>query len=354
MPLLRAAMIRHFFFTIILLFASPVLAQNENRQDPIYEKLSIAKSTYVTEVGEAAQVVVQAIDAKIERAEESSSIKVDDQIAMLKELVAQRKAFLNNPDELPSDRSFRSVNKKFSRRLRASRKKLTEAFDDAADKYRKPPIKDFAAAAKILEERETFFEELKRGKVKGEAKNIRFDPTFDEENWSVTWPRNVEIKDDRLVIVAAQEGNIALTKKTNYQEATVVVELAASEGTEAYIILNAQQKNGKWSGATSKIHFAEGKINAGGQRFGFMQNQGTQKQFEVGEYFTLKLDIHLHRKDDEKMLVKSYLNGKQTANLAWKKDWTNATGAVGFMVKKGALSIRSFSVSQGKDANKSR
>jgi len=68
-------MIRHLFFTIILLFVSPVFAQNETRQDPIYEKLSIAKSTCVTEVAKAAQSVVRAIDAKTERAEEGFMVK---------------------------------------------------------------------------------------------------------------------------------------------------------------------------------------------------------------------------------------------------------------------------------------
>ena len=339
-------MIRHLLLAIILLSVNPVHAQGAPLQDPIYEKLSDAKSAYVTDVAKAAKLVVAAIDTQIERAKKSSGMKVDEQIAMLKELIAQRKAFVEDPTQIPPHRSLKSVTKKFSTKLRASKKKLMNAFDDAADKYRKPPMKDFAAAAKILEERDTFFEKLKRGKVKGDAKNLGFDPAFEGENWSVTWPKNVTIKDDRLIISASQDGNIVLTKKTDYQEPTVVVEVAAAAETEAYVILNAQQRNGKWTGVTSKIHFAEGKISAGGQRTGFRGNTGNNDPFDVGEYFTLELYVHKHPKNDSTMLVRSSVNGDRTGHINYEKSKSNVTGAVGFMVKKGALSIKSFSVSQ--------
>ena len=164
-----------------------------------------------------------------------------------------------------------------------------------------------------------------------------FNPTFNAENWVASAPQFVKIEGDQLLIAAAPGGNFLLTRKSDFQHARVVVEVAAAQGTEAYVILNAQQEGGKWFGVTSKIHFDKGKIIAGGQRTGFRSDIGKQLQFGVGEHFKLRLRVH-----DGK--VDSAVNGRNTASIAYGKGKTNETGSVGFVVKKGVLSVKACEV----------
>lgn len=356
-------MIRYLLFGIILLAASPLLAQDKRPsdplfdapQDPIGETLTIAKTSYEKEVAAASELLLDAIDAKIKRVESSSKMKMESQLEMLKVLAAEREAFVSDSNQLPSQRSLKSAVKKFERVRRKSISDLEDAFDDAAEAYRKPPKKNFEAATKTLEERAAFLKKVgKDAKKKGEKRKkgakkeltkLPFTPAFDEENWVISAPNFAEIKEERLNIYAAQGGNIVLTKKHDYRHPDVTVEVAAAAGTEAFLILNAQLKEGKWSGVTSKIHFANGKINAGGQRTGFRENL-ENREFEVGEDFRLRLYVRQHPGDAGAKLVKSNVNNSGTGNISYSFKNTNEMGAVGFMVTRGGLSIKSFKVSE--------
>ena len=137
-----------------------------------------------------------------------------------------------------------------------------------------------------------------------------------------------------------------ITKKFDYIHPDVVVEVAAATGTEAFLILNAQLRDGRWSGVTSKIHFANGKINAGGQRTGFRENAGEQGEFDAGEDFKLRLYVNQHPKEARSKTVKSLLNDESTGQKGYGFSKTNEMGAVGFIVTRGGLSIKSFKVSE--------
>lgn len=373
---MRSAMIRCFYFVLILLVAGPLFAQDKRPRDPLFdpvldpigETLTVAKASYKDEVSKATKVLLDAIDARVKRVENSSTMKMEAQLELLKELAAEREAFVGDSKKLPAQRTLKSAVKKFERQLRESRSTLVDAFEDAAEAYRKPPKKNFEAAAKTIEDRDAFLKEIgaetkKKGKGKEEkgskgkesfskeAKKLAFTPAFDADNWVVSASRFVEVKNDRLIIHSARQKNIVFTKKFDYLHPDVTIELAAAKGTEAFLFLNGQFKDGDWnsiSGVTSKIHFANGKINAGGQRTGFRENSRKREQgiFEVGEDFKIHIYVHQHPADADNKLVKSWVNGKMTGNLSYSFSSTNEEGTVGFLVLKGALSIKSFKLSE--------
>ena len=81
---------------------------------------------------------------------------------------------------------------------------------------------------------------------------------FGGENWILSAPKHTKVEEDRLTISASQKGNIVFTKKSDYQNPNVVIELAAAEKTDAFILLNAQKTaDGRWTGVTSRILFKE-------------------------------------------------------------------------------------------------
>lgn len=338
---------RCLYFVAILFFANTLFAQDKVQDGSIAETLTAAKASYKEQLEQASNSLLAEIDARISTVENNSKLSVESQLETLKELAAAREAFVNDPGNVPSQRKLVAAKNKFQRLVRNSRKTLEDAFDEAADAYRKPPIKDFKAAERVLEERKNFFSD-KLEREGAEGKKVAFKPAFNDKNWFATAPKLVSIKDDVIKISAAPNGNALLTRKTNFKRGTdlvdVAVELAAAKGTEAFIILNAQQKNGKWSGVTSRIHFENGKIHAGGQRSGFRKNTGRQEKFKAGEFFKMQLYVHEHLQDSNRALVKSSLNGKSTGHTAYEWHKTNKSGAVGFVVLKGALTIKSFEV----------
>lgn len=325
-------MMRNISFAIFLFVASPLVAQ-QVQGDPILETLEAAKTTYEKEISDASEMLVETIDARISRIENNSRLSVKSQLESLNELKAERDAFLKDSGELPSKRSLLAAVKKYKRQLRISKTALEKAFGTAADDYRKPPVKDFEAAARVLKEQETFF---KYPKIEEKVDSrVTFEPAFDNANWIASAPRFVKIKKDQLLIAAVPDGNVVLTKKNDFHHAHAVVELAAAKGTEAFVILNAQKRGDRWSGVTSRIYFDKGKVLAGGQRTGFRKNAGAEQEFEVGDYFKLRLHVH----DGS---VVSWLNGQNTARIGYGETKTNTTGSIGFVVRKGALSIKSF------------
>ena len=328
-------MMRNISFAIFLFVACPLVAQ-EIQGDPISDTLESAKATYKKEISEASELLVESIDNRISRVEDNSRLSVKSQLESLKELKAEREAFLADPGKLPSNRSLLAAVKKYKRQLRVSKTTMEKAFGTAADEYRKPPVKDFEAAARVLEEQKEFFDQATFGSLsKKENTKLTFEPAFGDKNWIASAPNLVKVKSDQLLIAAAPDGNFVLTKKDDFHHAHVEVELAATKDIEAFVILNAQKNGERWSGVTSRIYFDKGKVIAGGQRTGFRKNAGAEKEFKAGEYFKLRLHVH----DGS---VVSWLNGDNTARIGYGETKANVTGSIGFVVRKGALSIKSF------------
>ena len=83
---------------------------------------------------------------------------------------------------------------------------------------------------------------------------------------------------------------------------------------------------------------------------------GTRAKFEFGFCISysepgptrleLRLHVRQHPADAGAKLVSSKINNSGTGNTSYSISKTNDTGAVGFMVSRGGLSIKSFKVSE--------
>lgn len=518
---------QYLMFLIVLFVAFPTFAQDSPKETAddkasstvvsITERVEAAKLAYQNEASVAAKLLLKAIDAETARVEDDTRLKVETQLRKLLELKAARKAFLKNTNKTPAQQKLKSASAKYTRQLIASKKSLEKVFDDAADEYRKPPLKDFAAAARILDDKKKLFDALGKprslksgtstnmlsrkawtiahatnsesishhyvelsgpaeymldgnpetlwhtrwkenrspyphevqidlggdsvfsglqytprksmsaGRIKeyeiyasqdgkswgtaiatgafensGDRQRITFDetkarflrlvslsghgektasaiselhllvsnndnpdffladndaesldgaagfnPEFNTENWIAASPKRATTDDaGYLQIAAGSQGNVVVTRKNNFKLPTVNVTLSASAGTDAYIIINARQKNGKWLGVTSRIRFDDGKIVAGGQRTNFREDSGRLKKYEVDEYFDLQFKIHEIDDKPEALMVRSQANSKFTGAIAYKKRSSGEAGAVGFIVNQGAISVKKFELSK--------
>lgn len=128
-------------------------------EDPIADKLEAAKFKYVQDVTVAYEKFVEAINSAIVETQNNTKLSVESQLKKLNELKADRLNVMNNTDEKLLHKSSISASAKYKKQVAASKKILDKAFENAADQYRKPPLKNFNLAAKTLSDQKTFFKE---------------------------------------------------------------------------------------------------------------------------------------------------------------------------------------------------
>lgn len=361
-----------FLLIVLLLFCSPVTAQTEVDssdsdqaikkskagekqdvdEDPIATKLEAAKFAYIGEVTTAYETLLGSIDSAIEKAENDSSKSVEYQLKTLKGLTSARKKFVADADNLPKLSSLKSATRKYTRQLSDAKKALNKEFDNAADQYRKPPLKNFAAAAKTLADQKAFFKDVGKPSARlSDGEVSEFSPKYDGKNWKASDPNSVNPENGNLVVSAGSKGNYFLTRKIDFIKPDVTTKLSASAGTEAYLIINARRKDGSWRGVTTKIQFENGKILTGGHSFEFKfpdsirnTEDGKPAKFDVGEDFELRLRVSDKPEMPGRLRIKSYLNTKTSKYVHYPRTKVGESGAVGFYVKKGEITIKKFVV----------
>ena len=343
-------MMRYVCFAIAALLSTSLFSQDKTLVDPISEKLTEAKATYRRDLEAAKQSLLKEIEARIERVKKNFNLSVEEQLSILKELATQRETFVVDSGKLPSQKKLQSKVSKFKRKVVESRNAMEAAFDKAADAYRRPPLKDFEAAAAIMEERKTFFE------VKLKPANIGFEPAFNDDHWVASSPKWVNVKSGQLRISAAGGENVVLTRKSDYETANVIVEFSAEKETEAYIVIHAQKKDGKWTGATSRIDVGSRKMMVGALGPGFQVRPNRQKDYGIGDSAKMHLIFQQHPEPPDRFLCYCWANKKSLKHIAHEWDRYNVprTGAVGFIVKKGAIAVKTFAVTEERFAKKTK
>lgn len=335
----------------------PELFQKQDPdEDPVAATLDAAKFTYIREVVMAYETLLDSIDKEIEKAENDTKKSVESQLKTLNTLNAARNNFVDDSDNLPTEASLKSDAKRYTRQLAVSKKTLDKAFSKAADQYRKPPLKNFKAAAKTLADQKAFYKDAAkpsdRAKVLlGAGKGAT--PELFDKNWTASEPDFVKPVEGRFSIEAGPNGNYVLTKKNDYDKPDVTVTLSVSADTEAYLILAARQIDGQWRGMTSKMHFENGKILVGGHSSDFKPNNSLNKtedgkpmKLEVEEDFELRLRIYDKPDNPDRLRVESYINSITTRLVHYPRKKIGEPAAVGFHVKKGKISIKEIEIDQ--------
>ncbi len=76
-----------------------------------------------------------------------------------------------------------------------------------------------------------------------------------------------------IVLSAGPGGNYLITAKRNFKKSTIIVEIEADKGTEAYVVLKANDGAGVWHAITSRIDVKDGQVRVGHQALDFQEKE---------------------------------------------------------------------------------
>ncbi len=170
----------------------------------------------------------------------------------------------------------------------------------------------------------------------------------DTEKWRVGDASLVSMGPKGLVVEGGTAGNFLLTSRSDYKKCAMTVDLSATEGTEAYLILRADEGPDGWRGVTSRIVDEGGKIRAGLQSLDFAAPErggdpkggDSRADFKPGFHFGLKFSI------DETNRATVIIHGKPMMVAHEGPRRLDAAGSVGLFVRKGSVTVRSLSVQE--------
>ena len=105
--------------------------------------------------------------------------------------------------------------------------------------------------------------------------------------WQIGDPAFIEINEKALVLSAGPNGNLLLTKRDTFQTGKLVLTMAATKGTEAYLALRAHRgPDGAWRAITVRITDEAGKIRVGHPSLDFQPPEnGTKPEEYATEKF---------------------------------------------------------------------
>ncbi|MFO0798541.1 MAG: hypothetical protein U0804_13775 [Gemmataceae bacterium] len=148
-------MSRRPFVAAGLLFLSAAAVGQPDPADPVTQALARAQDEYVAATGKAQEKLLAAFAAQQKALEDTKKLKVADQIRLLDQVKAERKAFEASPAALPASAVMRPALAEYQAKLVAARRKCEAAFDRAAEDYR--DRKNLDAARAVLARKAEFF-----------------------------------------------------------------------------------------------------------------------------------------------------------------------------------------------------
>ncbi len=152
------------YLTAGVLCFSPVVADDKRNpvDDPVAAELTKAKEVYQAAVKLASEKLVAAFADEQKKLEENTRLKVAEQIKLVEQIQAERKAFEADTTKLPKSAGMKVAVSDYKTKTTAAKMKCETAFDKAAESYRN--MKDLVTAKAVLAGKAEFF------KVAGVAK----------------------------------------------------------------------------------------------------------------------------------------------------------------------------------------
>jgi hypothetical protein len=301
-------------------------------EDPVRSKLDDAKAAYDSEMEKFEASVDEWLDKREESARKDGNKKLVDQVK------AERQAF-NEHGELPKD-----LPTTIRRKATLARLALESAYTTAIKEFTKASRDDDASAA----ERE--LELFKAGGTPGvgrasaksgardrEPATLAANNVINPKDWVLPRRGAIVVKDG--LVQLRQPDTMLVTKKADYKEVEVRVTLSASKGTVAYLAVGLDGKRPITSAITD-----DGKaIQVGNQSHNFKSPELGMgpKPIAYDELF----DIRLRTAGG---VGRVYLADKLTSGVTYDKDGKPEAGAVGFVLKKGSLAIKSVEIKEVK------
>ncbi|EAQ80646.1 probable protein kinase yloP-putative serine/threonine protein kinase [Blastopirellula marina DSM 3645] len=149
--------------------------------------------------------------------------------------------------------------------------------------------------------------------------------------WEVTPRSGVKRNRDGYLQMSEPETRM-LTKKQDWQAADVRIVLAASQGTEAFLVF--EKKEG--SAITSSLRDNQGAIQVGhqGLSFGERESGKGRRSIPYGQTF----EIRFRNRSEGRWID---VNGEVSSGVSWGP---SASGAIGVLLKKGSLTIKKLEI----------
>ena len=171
----------------------------------------------------------------------------------------------------------------------------------------------------------------------------------DAEGWRVADPSLVRMEPKGLVVEAGSGGNFLLTRRSDYRKSAMSIQLAASAGAEAYLVLRAERGPDGWRGVTSRIVDEGGKVRAGWQAVDFAPSErggnpgGVDSRADVRPNATFAIRFSIDAKAKASTLAQL-----KTVTLVHDgpRPVDGTAGAVGLFVRRGSVTVRSLRVEE--------
>jgi hypothetical protein len=172
-----------------------------------------------------------------------------------------------------------------------------------------------------------------------------FWPEFSPNNvrgWRIGDPGAIKVNSEGIALSAGSGGNFLLTSSGKFKKGSLVIDLEAAEGTEAYLALRAHEGSDGWHAVTSRVDVDSGKVRVGNEALDFNdEERGTSRrqEFATGTLIPIKFEVN----DKGTGLV--FVRGKPTASENLTSGPADGwVGAAGVFVKSGTLLIHSLQV----------
>jgi hypothetical protein len=165
----------------------------------------------------------------------------------------------------------------------------------------------------------------------------------DTGSWQFGDPKLIEFNGRALVMSAGPNGNLLLTKHDDSRSGSLVLNIAATKGTEAYLALRAHRgPEGEWRAITVRLKDEGGKIRVGYPSLDFHPPQDGTKS----EGFALERPISVRFEIQRDNVARVGLRQEKWELACKGPPASEYTGAIGLFVKSGTLLVSKMLVQQ--------
>ena len=182
-----------------------------------------------------------------------------------------------------------------------------------------------------------------------------FQPSLtlsDTTAWHIGDLSNTTIEKSTVTLRAGPNGNFLVTQKDDYGGCSVTVDLATSEGADAFLVVRASRPNNNWTAFTSHVFDDRGRIAAGKVMWDFRVNEGGQGRmtFEPAKFFTVDFiaeppgAFSVNVSEQRTCAFFVHVNEQRTSVWDGVIAPRHERGAAGIVVRSGEIKIRRLSV----------
>ena len=165
--------------------------------------------------------------------------------------------------------------------------------------------------------------------------------TGDWQMFSPSEPAPQAVHWDKGVIILDRPDSLVTSRNSAYEDVNFTVELEAVAGTEAFVGVRLQQRDGLWVGMTSCVYDDGTQMLAGNQWSNFQGGKVEHGETRVAAPYGGPLKIHLSMKD---LLIWISVNGKTTSGVDYHQRFHTDAGCVGIKLVKGSVRITKLEV----------